>query len=93
MIVLLRANLDDFTDQLGSEVCTDARGVKMSNKVLDNLGEVLLCHHSVQQVQGTKAYRLVLILQTVQDQILVRLNTLRVVIEDLVHGQQTQVFY
>ena len=50
-------------------------------------------HHSVQEVEGPQADGLVLVVQTLQDEVLVGLHGLGVRPEDLGHGQQAQVFH
>ncbi len=65
----------------------------MANEVLDNLDEIGLGDHAVEEVEGAQTDRLVLVLQTGQDEVLVRLDALRVVLQDLVHRQEAQVLH
>lgn len=50
-------------------------------------------HHSVQEVEGPQADGLVLVVQTLQDQVLVSLHGLGMCSQDLGHGQQAQVLH
>lgn len=50
-------------------------------------------HHAVEQVQGPQADGLVLVVQALQDEVLVRLHRLGVRLQDLGHGQQPQVLH
>lgn len=50
-------------------------------------------HHAVEKIQSPQSDGLVLVIQTLQDQVLVRLHRLRVRLKDLGHSQQTQVFH
>lgn len=47
------------------------------------------CYHSIEQVQGPEPNGLVFIVETLQNEILVRLHRLWVSFQDLGHGQQT----
>ena len=50
-------------------------------------------YHAVEQVQSSQADGLVLVVQTLEDQVLVGLDRLGVGLQDLGHGQQPQVLH
>lgn len=50
-------------------------------------------HHAVEEVEGSEADRLVLVVKALQNEVLVRLHGLRVGLQDLGHGQQAQVLH
>ena len=50
-------------------------------------------HHAVQEVEGPQPDGLVLVVQTLEDQVLVGLDRLGVGLQDLGHGQQAQVLH
>lgn len=50
-------------------------------------------HHSIQEVEGPQPDGLVLVIQTLQNEVFVGLHRLGVRSQDLGHGQQPQVFH
>ena len=50
-------------------------------------------NHATEKVKGTQTNRLILVIETLQHEVLVSLDTLRVSLQDLRHRQQTQVLH
>lgn len=55
--------------------------------------EDFAAYHAIEQVQGSETDRFVFVVQTLQDEVLMRLHWLRVGLQDLWHGQQAQVLH
>ena len=52
-----------------------------------------LPHHAIQEVEGAEADGFVLVIKTLQYEVLVGLHTLGMSLEDLGHRHQTQVLH
>ena len=55
--------------------------------------KVQVPYHAIEQVQSSKADGLILVVQTLEDEVFVRLHWLGVALQDLWHGQQAQVLH
>ena len=72
LVVILGADLDDFGEEFVA-IVSSLGPVHVDHQLLDALHEVLLGHHSVDEIQSPQPNRLVLVVQTIQNQILVSL--------------------
>jgi len=85
LVVVLAADVDDLGEQLVAVVRTFGF-VHVQHEFLDDLHEVLLGDHAVEEIERAQADGLVFVVQTLHNEVLVGLDALGVGQQDLGHG-------